>query len=266
MAFASREIASIVQRPKQVLIQARHFGMFAPYGPLPIHVTEHARTEVIARRNQAFQQFVGIVSQRFAVLHYRAWAQLKAMIGHEHDDDKNPFLRHLRQTVGVDTALTVNPHIQRLREAYPGTYLPGRRSLRQLNKMLAAYFAVPITITPRYAKWIDDGKQSGSQKLGKLGSTRIGSRFFDAQYGAHIQIGPLGAPQYQQYQRGSRRLQALVSICHDFTSHQLMLDVSLLIATEPGMAAQLGGKSLSKDSWLKPKTGTFRQLVYQSTT
>ncbi|WP_268619478.1 type VI secretion system baseplate subunit TssG, partial [Escherichia coli] len=88
MAFASREIASIVQRPKQVLIQARHFGMFAPYGPLPIHVTEHARTEVIARRNQAFQQFVGIVSQRFAVLHYRAWAQLKAMIGHEHDDDK----------------------------------------------------------------------------------------------------------------------------------------------------------------------------------
>ncbi len=37
----------------------------------------------------------------------------------------------------------------------------------------------------------------------------------------------------------------------------LMLDVSLLIATEPGMAAQLGGKSLSKDSWLTPKTGTF---------
>lgn len=88
MGFASREIASIVQRPTQVLIQARHFGMFAPYGPLPIHVTEHARTEVIARRNQAFQQFVGIVSQRFAVLHYRAWAQLKAMIGHDHDDDK----------------------------------------------------------------------------------------------------------------------------------------------------------------------------------
>ncbi|MGQ6513171.1 type VI secretion system baseplate subunit TssG [Serratia sp. IR-2025] len=108
-------------------------------------------------------------------------------------------------------------------------------------------------------------KKNGSQKLGKLGSTRIGSRFFDAQYGAHIQIGPLGAPHYQQYQRGSRRLQALVSICHDFTSHQLMLDVSLLIATEPGMAAQLGGKSLSKDSWLTPKTGTFRQLVYQST-
>ena len=48
MGFASREIASIVQRPTQVLIQARHFGMFAPYGPLPIHVTEHARTEVIA--------------------------------------------------------------------------------------------------------------------------------------------------------------------------------------------------------------------------
>ena len=85
-------------------------------------------------------------------------------------------MHHLRQTVGVDTTLAVNPHIQRLREAYPGIYLPGRRSLRQLNKMLAAYFAVPIKITPRYAKWIDDGKKR-QPKAGQAGSTRIGSRF-----------------------------------------------------------------------------------------
>lgn len=266
MAFASREIVDIEQRPPQVLIKARHFGMFAPYGPLPIHMTEHARTEVIARRNQAFQQFVGIMSQRFAVLHYRAWSQLNAMIGHDHADHQNPFLLHLRQISGVSPGLAVNTHIQRLREAYPGAYLPGRRSLKQLNQMLAAYFSVPIEVTPRYAKWIDDGKKADSQKMGCLGKTRVGSRFFDAQYGAHIQIGPLAAPQYQQYQRGSRRLQALVSICHDFMSHQLMLDISLLITTEPGMAAQLGGKSLSKDGWLKPKAGTFRQLVYQSPT
>lgn len=264
MAFASREVVDIEQRPPQVLIKARHFGMFAPYGPLPIHVTEHARTEVIAKRNQAFQQFIGIISQRFSVLHYRAWSQLNAMVGHDHPAHKNPFLLHLWQSAGVSQRIAVNPHTQRLREAYPGAYLPGRRSLKQLNKMLAAYFSVPFKVTPRYAKWIDDGKNADSQKLGRLGKTRLGSRFFDAQYGVHIQIGPLAAPQYQQYQRGSQRLQALVGICHDFMNHQLMLDISLLITTEPGMAAQLGGKSLSKDGWLKPKAGTFRQLVYQS--
>ena len=264
MAFASREVVEIEQRGLQVLIKARHFGMFAPYGPLPIHVTEHARTEFIARRNQAFQQFVGIVSQRFAVLHYRAWSQLNAMVGHDHTDSQNPFLLHLRQTAGVNPTLAINPHSRRLREAYPGAYLPGRRSLKQLNRMLAAYFSVPIAVAPRYARWIDDGHKSDSQRLGRLGATRVGSRFFDAQYGVQIQIGPLPAPQYQLYQRGSQRLRALIGICHDFMNHQLMLDVSLIIATESGMAAQLGRNTLSKDGWLKPGNGVFQQPVYQS--
>lgn len=266
VAFASREVVDIEQHLSQVHITARHFGLFAPYGPLPIHITEHARTEMLAKRNRAFQQFVGILSQRFAVLHYRAWSQLQSMVGHDHTDDKNPFLQHLRQSIGVDPHQTMSSHIQRLREAYPGVYLPGRRSLQQLKNILATYFSVPIDITPRYAKWIDDGKKADSQKMGYLGKMRIGRRFFDAQYGAHIEIGPLAAPDYELYQRGSQRLQALASICHDFMSRQLILDISLLIKTEPGMAARLGNQSLSKDGWLKPAVGTYRQRVYQSTT
>ncbi|KRW62600.1 type VI secretion system baseplate subunit TssG [Pseudomonas sp. TTU2014-080ASC] len=266
LAFASREVVDVEQKPPKVIIKARHFGMFAPYGPLPIHVTEHARSEDIAKRNKAFQQFVSIMSQRFAVLHYRAWSQLNTMAGHDHDDQKNPFLCRLWQAVGVTPGVGTNPHVQRLRAAYGGAYLPGRRSLRQLQKILAAYFLVPVQITPRHAQWVNDGKQTGNQKLGALGKTRVGSRFFDAQYGAHIDIGPLPSSQYQQYQRGSVRLQALVNICHDFMCHQLVLDISLLIHTEPEMAMQLGNKRLSKDGWLKPKTGTYKQQVYQSAT
>lgn len=266
VSFASREVVNIEQSPSQVHITVRHFGLFAPYGPLPIHITEHARTEMLAKRNRAFQQFVAVISQRFSVLHYRAWAQLQSMVGHDHTDDKNPFLQHLRQSVGIEPSLTINPHIQRLREAYPGVYVPGRRSLQQLKKMLEMYFSVSINIKQRYAKWIDDGKKTDSQKMGYLGKMRIGSRFFDAQYGAHIEIGPLTAPAYELYQRGSPRLQALAGICHDFMSRQLILDISLLITTEPGMAAKLGNQSLSKDGWLKPMSGTYRQRVYQSTT
>lgn len=266
LAFASREVVDVEQKPPQVIIRARHFGMFAPYGPLPIHVTEHARSEDIAKRNKAFQQFVSIMSQRFAVLHYRAWSQLHTMVGHDHDDQKNPFLCHLWQAVGMTPVVGTSRHVQRLRTAYGGAYLPGRRSLRQLQKILAAYFIVPVQITPRHAQWVDDGKQTDIQIMGVLGKTRVGRRFFDAQYGAYIEIGPLPSSQYQQYQRGSVRLQALVNICHDFMSHQLVLDISLLIVTEPDMAMQLGNKCLSKDGWLKPKAGTYKQRVYQSAT
>ncbi|WP_198286575.1 type VI secretion system baseplate subunit TssG [Pseudomonas chlororaphis] len=266
LAFASREVVTVEQAPPQVMIKARHFGLFAPYGPLPIHVTEHARNEAIARRNQAFEQFVSIMSQRFAVLHYRAWAQLNSMVGHDHDDQRNPFLQRLWQAVGVAPGGADNPHVRRLRAAYGGAYLPARRSLHQLQKILAAYFNVPIRITQRHAQWIEDGRQHHSQRLGALGKTRIGSRFFDAQYGAHIQIGPLPAGQYQQYQRGSARLQALVGICHDFMSHQLVLDISLLVTTESVMAMTLGHQRLSRDGWLKPKSGIYQQRVYQCAT
>lgn len=266
LAFASREVLTVVQAPPQVRIKARHFGFFAPYGPLPIHVTEHAFSEAVAKRNHAFEQFVGIMSQRFAVLHYRAWAQLSSMVCHDHNDQHNSFLQHLWQVVGVPPGGVGNLHAQRLRTAYAGAYLPGRRSLRQLKKMLAAYFNVPIHITARHPHWVEGALQHQNQRLGTLGKTRIGSRFFDVQYGAHIQIGPLSARQYQQYQRDSVRLQAMVGICHDFTCHQLMLDISLLINTEPDMAMCLGHQRLSRDSWLKPEFGVYQHRVYQCVT
>lgn len=262
LAFASREVVTVEQVSPQVIIKARHFGMFAPYGPLPIHVTEHTRNEAIARRNQAFEQFVSIMSQRFAVLHYRAWAQLKSMVGHDHDDERNPFRQRLWQAVGAPPGGAGNPHVHRLRAAYGGAYLPARRSLNSLQKMLVAYFNVPIRISTGHAQWVEDGQQHHNQRLGALGKTRMGSRFFDAQYGAHILIGPLPAAQYQQYQRGSERLQALVGICHDFVSHQMVLDISLLVTTEPAMAMTLGNKRLSRDGWLKPESGTHQQRVY----
>lgn len=266
MSFASSEVIDIKQNLSQILIKIRHFGMFAPYGPLPIHITEHVRNELLLKRNEAFQKFVNIISQRFAILHYRAWSQLKAIIGHDHEDSKNPFLLHLQQISGVHKELPINCHIQKLRQSFPGVYFSNRRSLKNLNKILSVYFNIPIKITPRYAKWIDDGKKTDAQKMGFLGKSRIGSRFFDAQYGAHIQIGPLPSPVYQEYQRKSVKLLALMSICHDFVNYQLMFDVSLIIKTETGMAAQLGKKFLSKDGWLKPDIGMYKQLVYQSTT
>lgn len=266
MAFASREVVAVEQRPPQVRIAVRHFGLFAPYGPLPLHVTEHARSEVIARRNAAFQQFAGLLSQRFAILHYRAWAQLNAMAGHDHAEAGNPFLLHLRQIAGVHPHLRPSVHVQRLRQAWPGAWLPGRRALSQLGRMLTAYFGVPIALTPRYARWIDDRGTGDRQRLGRLGQTRIGSRFFDAQYGVQIRIGPLSAAQYAHWQRGSERVQALVSLCRDFMQHQLIPDVSLLIRTEPDMAARLGRYALSKDGWLKPDAGLFTQCVWQSPT
>lgn len=269
MAFAPREVADVRQQRNepgdepQVTITCRHFGLFAPYGPLPIHVTEQARNELLAKRNRAFQDFASILSQRMAILHYRAWAQLNVVVGHDRAV-ANPFLHHIRQIAGVSAKQPLNPHIVRVRTLFPGAYLPGQGSLWKLQEILKHYFSVPIHLIPHKGLWIDDARHAENQRLGKLGTTRMGRRFFDAQHSLVVNIGPVSTPEYLTYQRGSERLKTLVHLCHDFVRHRMILDVNLLIQTSPQMACRLGKGNLSRHCWLKPGSALRIQPLYRT--
>ncbi|MCV2509422.1 MAG: type VI secretion system baseplate subunit TssG, partial [Neisseriaceae bacterium] len=76
MSFATKEVAGLRQivkkkgQPPLVVIESRHFGLFAPYGPMPLFVTEHARSEYILNKNRAFEKFMNVISQRFALYQY----------------------------------------------------------------------------------------------------------------------------------------------------------------------------------------------------
>jgi type VI secretion system protein ImpH len=271
MAFAPREVADVRQRPSNngngplVTISCRHFGLFAPYGPLPIHVTEHARNESLAKRNQAFQDFASILSQRMAILHYRSWAQLNVAVGHDRSA-ANPFLHHIRQIAGVTSKQALTPHVARVRTLFPGAYLPGRGSLQKLQEILTHYFSVSIRLEPHKGLWIDDSHNTENQRMGKLGATRMGRRFFDVQHSLVVNIGPVSEPDYLNYQRGSERLQILVHLCHDFVRHRMVLDVNLLIQTTPEMACRLGKGNLSRHCWLKPGSALRIQSLYRTAT
>lgn len=267
LSFAPREVVSVKQtQPEEgrpaLVVTCRHFGMFAPYGPLPIYMTEHARQEMLSLRNRAFQEFIGLFSQRLAIWHYRAWAQMNVALGHDRPLS-NAFLQRVSQMGGLHQAVAVNEHVQRLRRRFTGAYLPGRMGLSTLRRLLADYFRVPVTITPRFARWIDDGEGDARQKMGVLGRTRVGRRFFDIQHTARIRLGPLPAPHYQEYQPGGVRLGALLAVCRDYVGQQVVFDVELDILTQPDMSGRLGQVRLSKDGWLKVGPGYYRQNVFQ---
>ncbi|WP_193569197.1 type VI secretion system baseplate subunit TssG [Serratia fonticola] len=271
MAFAAREVADLRQRlnssgqDPQITIYCRHFGLFAPYGPLPVHVTEHARNESLAKRNQAFQDFASILSQRLAILHYRSWSQLNVAVGHDRAA-ANAFLHHIRQLGGVSATQKLNQHVTRVRTLFPGAYLPGRGSLQKLQQLLTHYFSVPIRLIPHQGLWIDDAHNTENQRMGRLGATRIGRRFFDVQHCLVVNIGPISEPNYLNYQRGSERLQTLVHLCHDFVRHRMVLQVNLLVQTSPAMACRLGKGKLSRHCWLKPGSALRVQPLYRTVT
>lgn len=267
LSFAPREVVSVKQdrpegRQPRLVVTCRHFGLFAPYGPLPIHMTEHARQEMLGLRNRAFQEFTGLFSQRLAIWHYRAWAQMNVALGHDRPQN-NAFLQRVSQMSGAHQAVAANEHVQRLRARFAGAYLPGRLGLQPLRRLLADYFRLPVAIVPRFARWIDDGEGGARQRMGVLGRTRIGRRFFDIQHTAKISLGPLPAPQYQAYQPDGERLAALLAICRDYVGQQVLFDVDLNIITQPDMSGRLGQARLSKDGWLKAGHGRYRQNVFQ---
>lgn len=271
MSFAPREVSDVRQtldprhRLSEITIFARHFGLFAPYGPLPIHITEHARNEALSKRNLAFEHFAGILSQRMAILHYRAWAQMHVAVGHDRASE-NAFKHHLGQIVGLVSQQALNPHVEKIRRCFPGAYLPGRGSLHKLQDILCQYFAVPIRLEARKGLWIDDASHAQNQRMGRLGTTRIGRRFFDVQHSLVLSIGPVSDPQYLDFQRNSERINTLVRICHDFVRHRMVLDVQLLIKTSPNMACRLGGGTLSRHCWLKPDSALRIQPIYRTVT
>ncbi|WP_130835782.1 type VI secretion system baseplate subunit TssG [[Erwinia] mediterraneensis] len=265
MSFAPREVVDVRQTPAPLTLCCRHFGLFAPYGPLPIHMTEHARHELLARRNPAFQDLAALLSQRMAILHYRAWAQLHVSVGHDRSQH-NPFLSHLRQLAGLPPGITHNKHIQRVRQAFPGAFLPGRGSLRHLQALLTHYFALPVSLIAGRGLWIDAACSQDSQRMGKLGVTRLGRRFFDVQHSLVVNIGPVSVRDYHCFQRGSERLQALVHICHDAVRYRKVLEIHLLIQTSPEMAAHLGQVRPGRNGWLKPRSALIDQRLYRTVT
>lgn len=267
-SFATREVVSVRQVHKyrnvlpSVYIETRHFGLFAPYGPMPLYVTEHARSEVMFNKNKAFERFMGVLSQRLALLHYRAWAQLHVTVGHD-KSEANSFQNHLDQLTGVYFPIYRDRHIERLRRAFPAAYMFGKKSFNQLQKIISKYFKLEIKITKNEATWIDDGNSAQYQKMGKIGNVRLGKRFYDVEHSALITVGPFADVNYEDFCKNQYKLKLLVNICDDFVNYLIKFNVCILIKLNKSWGANISKSIIGKNSWLKPNSNVYKKLVYQ---
>ncbi|WP_158239887.1 type VI secretion system baseplate subunit TssG [Erwinia sp. B116] len=264
-AFAPREVADVQTNDGRLEVITRYFGFFAPYGPLPLYVTEHAHAEAFSQRNRAFEAFMAIFSQRLALFFYRAWSQLNPIVGHDRPPEQNRFDRRLRMVAGIPAAQPLETHLSRLRLAWPGAWLPGRGSVAELQRMLTHYFSVPVRVRTRQGRWIGD--EPGVHPVGNLlGATRLGRRFYDAQHAVRIDIGPLDASEYSTFQRGAPALLSLAHCCRAFFRHRYVMDIVLLIRTSPAMACRLGQGRAGRSGWLQAREKIVSQPVWYSTT
>src|ERR1700761_1808426 len=128
LSFAPREVAAVRGHatPDDACVEltVRHFGFFAPYGPLPIRTTESALEQQISGSGPLLEDFINLFTTRPAIYFYRAWSQLAPVPSHERGDDR--FAARLASAVGLDTA--AHAIVRRARLAFGGLYVRPTRS------------------------------------------------------------------------------------------------------------------------------------------
>src|SRR5262249_24855845 len=81
--LAPAPVSSIARSPQdgRTVLGQRVFGLLGPNGPLPLHLTELARERQLHHGDRTLQAFLDLLTQRFSMLFYRAWAQAQPVVG-----------------------------------------------------------------------------------------------------------------------------------------------------------------------------------------
>lgn len=270
LQFSSSEISKVSferldsfdEAQVQIQIELRNFGMFAPYGPLPIHITEHAWVEKRFERNEAFEQFINLLSSNMTWLYYKAWSAMHPVLCFERIG--RPFVSRLNGLVQIESSSLDlrHPSVNACRMANPGVYLNVQRPLAALQRILATHFQVKSSVRPRRGRWFQT--QHPACVPVQVGRWRLGRRVWDVQQTIDIEIGPVEAHNFQLWQRRSDRIKAVDAIVRDYTQARVDFAIHVLVKVCPELAVKVGIAQLGVNTWLKPSHAIKRLTVHEA--
>jgi type VI secretion system protein ImpH len=270
LQFSSSEISKVSielvgqdsQKSIEILIEQRNFGLFAPYGPLPIHITEHACFEKKFERNEAFEQFINMFSSNMAWLHYRAWSAMHPALCF--DRLNQAFVSRLNGLVQISPEFAANHHpsVNACRTANLGVYFNSQRPLAALQRVLSEHFQVNVSVLPRRGRWFP--MQHRAHVPVRIGRWRLGQRIWDVQQTIDIEIGPVAAKDIQGWQRSSKRILAIDAVVRDYTQARVDFAIQVKVKTGPELQFRLGTARTGVNTWLKPGLGLKSVTVHES--
>lgn len=238
MAFAPSALSGLELRTQKDLpprLRVAFFGMFGPNGPLPLHLTEYARSRSLHAGDHTFSRFVDIFHHRLLSIFYRIWARSNPAVSLDRPDD-----RRFAMYVGAFAGLGL-PSMSR-RDAVPdaakyaqiGLLSRATASASGLATILGDYFRVPVRIEEFTPHWMslpaDSLTRLGHGEVAELGGTAvIGSRVWDLQSRFRIVIGPLTLAQYERFLPTGSSFRRLVDWVLNYAGMALAWDCRLIL-------------------------------------
>lgn len=259
LGFAPAAIHSIERKAgSPPRLMQRAFGLLGPNGPLPIHLTEYTRDRSHHHADPTLQRFLDMLTHRFAMLFYRAWAEAQPVVSLDRPGNKASFNR-IGALVGIGL-----PSLQD-RDALPDAsrlHFAGRlaRQTRDADGLLAwcrIEFDVPVAVEQWCGHWSPLAREERS-RLGRRGgavvgkSTVLGASVWDVQHKFRIVMGPLRLDQYRRFLPGGPDLARLQALVRHWVGLEFAWDLKLVLARAEVPKSVLGGRraALGQTSWL----------------
>lgn len=257
--FAPAPILALVRAaglPPRLLQRA--FGLLGPNGALPLHLTEYVRERAQHHADPTLQRFVDMLTHRFALLFYRAWAEAQPTVSLDRRGNKAYFNR-LGALVGVGL-----PSLQD-RDALPDAaklYFAGRlaRQTRDADGLLAwcrVELDVPVAVEQWQGHWMalepEERSRLGRRAGALLGRTAVvGRSVWDVQHKFRITLGPLRLHRYRGFLPGGADLARLKALVRHWIGIELAWDCKLVLARADVPRCVLGerGTALGHTTWL----------------
>ncbi|MFP7675226.1 type VI secretion system baseplate subunit TssG [Marivita sp. S0852] len=240
------------QPPKLVNL---FFGFFGPHGPLPLHLTEYARSRQVHHNDPTFVAFADMLTHRVMSLMYRAWVRGQPTAAFDRGDKSETETKiaalsghhgdHLRQRDAM-------PDLAK--RHYAGLLSGGPKNADGLVALLNGFFDADVALEEFVGEWLtlepDDRWVLGG--LGGLGkTTSIGERVWSNASKFRLRIGPLSLEAYKKFLPGTPALNRLRAIVKNYVGDQFDWDVNLVVRGQEVPQAQLGHSTqLGLTSWI----------------
>ncbi len=263
LLFAPASLASFkVDKARADKLNVYFFGVFGPNGPLPLHLTEYARSRIRHAKDDSFAGFVDIFHHRLLSFFYRAWADKEPVVQLDRED-------HDRFSFYIGSLAGLAEYSQRQRDTisdhfkfrFAANFGGHTRHAHGLKAVLEDYLQLPVNIQELVGEWLDIPEDSycyldADESTGQLGvSAVIGARSWQCQHKFRILIGPLTLKQYEMILPTAENLVNIRDLVRNYVGFEFSWDINLLLKAEETPVVQLGQYGrLGWTSWLQAGT------------
>jgi type VI secretion system protein ImpH len=259
LTFPASQIEDIVPEPRELPVDARSLGealqsstlryvritpafmgLIGGNGALPAHYTERIAAHQLYEKDEGPRAFLDTFSNRSLALFYEAWKKYRLELKYQ-IDGKDGFLPLLLSLAGLG-----NQTLRRrlgdadhggVRDESIGYFAAAVRqrpaSARQIARVLADYFSVPIAVEQFIGCWYDVPATQQTMLGGAnamLGAGALaGSRVWQRDLRLRLVIGPLDRHGFDAFLPGAVAARALKSMLTVMTGVSLEYEIQLVL-------------------------------------